>query len=359
MLSDAGIESVVLGVRDCYRQLAVVGTGVILDREPTASPASAPSASDELREGSSPPPALVLLHWGATGPETCCDKPLIDLMHLDLQFNPEQKFNPSVPSFCHVRNSDSEMAEKAGGGSQFPPVVDLVIWHLNNRTLELQADTNFTELTVTNALAREIALNAAKSMLPEYLGLGCGETQLGDSDSPRRDPEVVDFTARLKDSVESITAEARSAGQAYSVSPPPFSDKMEDVLRAYIARRRREESDRKEQRRSLLAKKAAHAVAVTAAAASGGTPPPPLKEDWSYNTAPISASELAASPTLVLRPFEDIYRGFSDIEIMSVFKKVVLSRSDCVLCPGYEVWFEKKEGGRDHDYEMESGPPYC
>jgi len=313
MPADETIQMVVSSVRDCHRQLTVDGADVILDRQPTASPA----AGDEMKEES---PPVVLLHWVGQGPgHSYHEKPLINRMPVDQAFRPDGNFNPAVPTFCLVRNEDSEAA------GQGPPAVDSVVWYLGMETLELQGDANFTHAKVTNAVAREIALNVAKSMLVGRLDLGCEEGDLGAGDSPLRDPEVIDFTARLKDNIESLMADARLAGVAYSTPPPPFSDSMEDVLRESIAQKRRQEAD-------------------------GSMP---------SNPAPISADELAAAPPLVLRPFEDIYRGFSSVDIMDVFKKVVLSRNDCCICPGYEVWFEKREGGSRHEYEMKNGHMYC
>ncbi len=365
MLTDERIGMVVRGVEGCRRQLIVDGTFVVLDHKPTASPAvSNPAGQDEAKETSPPQPALVRLHMiGGQVPEMpeFRNQGLIDLMYdVDQAFRPGNRFNPEVPAFCLVRNEDSEPAE------QRPPVVDLVVWSPWKRLLELQVDGNFTEPKVTNALAREIALNAAKAKLVEYLHLVCGEGDLADRDSPffgdggnpLRDPEVVQFTARLKSSIGSLMADARLNGAAYSISPPPFSDRMEDVLRECFATRRRREA-REEHPRSPPAKRAAHAAAVAATASSGGAPPPTLNENMPSNRTPSSADELAASPPLVLRPFEDIYRGFSDVEIMNVFKKVVLSRNDCCLCPGYEIWFEEKEGGSKHEYQMKAGSPYC
>lgn len=357
MLTDERIEMVVGDVTGCHRQLIVDGTDVILDRKPVASPAVAPPAAQhKVKEKSPPQPAVVLLHVGGEEPEhSYRDKPLINRMDWTVEqaFCPGGKFNPEVPTFCLVRNEDGEAAE------QRPPAFDLVLWSPRKQTLELQVDADFTESNVTNALARKIALQVAKAKLVRYLDLVCGEGDIGDSDSPTRDPEVVNFTARLKSNIESLMADARLAGEAYSIAPPPFSDKMEDVLRKPFVRKRRQEADQEAHRRSLPAKRAAHAAAVAAAAASGGARPPALNENMPYKPTSISAGEVAASPPLVLRPFEDIYRGFSDTDIMNVFKKVVLSRTDCCLCPGFEIWFEKKEGGGRHEYKMECGSPYC
>lgn len=263
------------------------------------------------------------------------------------------------------------------GKGKGPPAVDLVVWHVVDRVLELLADMGFTEYgAAVNALAREIALNSAKRKLLEVL-----EDLFAHEDRGRRhtptgadDPAVIEFVARFRANLVELVEEASSATATFSTRHPRLPDDVEDRLRENAARSRRQQADEKEYWRLSDEYKAAvqsrnnseaAGEGSTASPAPAGDNVPDMPRCPQYGDDPILPDPLAASPPrLVLRPMDDLFRVFTVAEIMVAFSKVILSRRDCILCPGYEIWFEKKRAVKKngvvrHEYAYKTGKPYC
>lgn len=277
--------------------------------------------------------------------------------------------------FDYVHVDPNQVVTKIDGGDghgKGQPAADLVLWHVNNRVLELKADMDFTENGAMNALAREVALNTAKKMLLQY----ADERFRSDEDRyAPDDPAVVQFLARFRANLIALVVEATSAPAAFSVSHPRLPDDVEGRLREKAARNRRKDADMKEHQRlwkeyeaaveARSKKSEAAAGEGTAASPDSAGDIPEKPKPRSCSAEPVLPDPLAASPPpLVLRPIEDLYRVFTVAEIMDVFNKVILSRNDCVLCPGYEIWFEKKravkkDGVVRHEYAFKTGEPYC
>lgn len=301
-------------------------------------------------------------HWWGGGPRDFFGSDLIQpLTSLD---QAKRDF-----TFLHILDRKHAMKMDAGDGKR-PTSVDFVVWCCSDHVLELQADTSFAKTGVMNALARELALSAARTYLLDFLKDRLDD---GKSYTPKGadDPAVIQFVARFKANFNTLMEEASSAPAAFSMSHSLLPHDVEDQLRGEVARNRRTRADWEEHKKSCTEYNAAIQAYISAAVpgasvfpAPAGIIPKKQKAGFTHGREPSSPDPLAAWPPLVLRPMEDLYRVFTDAEMMVVFSKVILSTGDYCLCPEYKIWFEKKRavkneyGAVRHEYGYKTGEPF-
>lgn len=286
-----------------------------------------------------------------------------------------------APSFFQVWDKNSD---RGGGGAAAGSVaetvavkvarrVDLVVWHITSHTLELPVDEDLTTANVADALGRKFALNFAMVTLLEAVNDQCYR-QRSDSDDDHevvsggdRDGIVREFFVRFEANVQALMEEARSASRSVSAPPPNFSRPVEDRLRMALASVRRRHLNQEESRRSSSLKENLSAASDAASSAAGGPAATPgamthsLDAGFRHHGAPFTANApTTPSATLVLRPMEDLFRVFSDVELMTVFERTT---GGCLPRGCYEMWFEKKKIVRTgvafrHEYVMKTGHWY-
>eukprot|EP00903_Cladosiphon_okamuranus_P012814 g11975.t1 len=403
------------GVRECHRELIDHGAAVVLNKLVTANKPFAPSTAHSARtpmdalkqDTSSPPPPSSpppespsskrlrvcpepsTYCSSSSSPPSAVSQPAVVALHLftrqprdsshPLLFTPLKVSGVSEGefSFLHVHGMQHVAGMKVDERDDHTSVVDLVIWHRSDHVLELQADTSFTTASVTNAIAREIALGSARALLLEAAeqsfsrGESAGEEEDHGDYAPKgaRDPVVVEFVARFTANLIALVEEASSAPATFCVSHSLLPQDVKERLREKISLNRQRRADMEEYQR--LKKDYDGAMKTFNSKAAGASTPAaardtPKKPKYPSEDIPTSPDPLAASPpTVVLRPIDDLYRVFTEAEILVVFKKVILSRDDCILCPGFMLWFEKKNATRNelgavrHEYGCKTGDPYC
>ena len=417
MLSESMIDTVMGGVRQCHRELIEHGATVVLEGLVTANkpapsapaatrtPGGAPKQHASTLPASSPPskrlrseasesfPKKASTPWSSqrsSSPASASSSAFQPgVVALDLFANgPRESHLSSL--FQHLTvselsNRDFTFLNIYGGhlvaktdhanGTDSRPV-DLVLWHRSEYALELQADGGFTTTSVTNALAREIALNSARALLLEHIDwrTTSGKKHEEDDDDDyapegAHHPAVVDFVARFRANLITLVDEVTSAPAAFSTPGPNMSQTVEDELREHAASNRRKRADWNEEYQGLSKEVKAATQATTSVSASSASASPAPAGDIPEKPVSGRSDEpdtlASPPPKLVLRPMEDLFRVFTEAEIMDVFSKVILSRDDCVLCPGFELWFEKKRavtnecGAVRLEYGLETGDPYC
>ena len=422
MLLERTIDRVMGGVRQCHRDLIEHGAKVILDNLVIANKPFAPSAPPSARvptaealspdaltsstsssvvssssnasqappESSTPcsashssspsspstsQPDVVALDLFASKPRESFVDTLLLFRYLTVSGLSERDF-----TFAYVIYGKQHASKTKTGEKEHHPSspAHLVFWHRSEHVLELQADTGFTAAGVTNAVARDIALNSARALLLEYVEQSLKKEESSDDDAytpiGADDPAVIQFVARFRANLTALIDEANSAPATFSVSHASIPREVEGQLHRKAALRHRRRVEYQEYLRLLKEyEDGPHARKSEAAGGGDGAVPSPApaedvtpdKPVLRHDNEPMSPEALASSPPLVLRPMSDLYRVFTDAEIMVVFSKVILSRDDCILCPGFEVWFEKKRTARTelgavrHEYGVKTGDPYC
>ena len=342
------------------------------------------SSTQALPQGETSSAFNVFLEWYAAGPGVVAGEAveslaapglLRDSSHLD------------VPTFFQVWDRNSDKGDRVAGGPVETAAVraarrvNLVVWHLTSRTLELPVDETFSTANVADALGRELALNFAMVTLLEAandhrclrpLRQRTDDDEAEVSNDPvasREDPGVVEFFARFDANVQALMEEARTAPAASSAPPPNLSRSLEDGLRAALGsvrRRHRKKEDiyHSSHADNLVATDARPSASGPTAATPGAMAMPRRSVDvrHQYRGAPSAADDALAvsSNTVVLRPMEDLFRVYSEAELMVAFEKVTGGQM-----PGgcYEMWFERKRIVRTgvvfrHEYVMKTGHWY-